>query len=457
MYNVNRSWSVRIVLLLALAEVAHGAMSLSLQDCDQMVRESNPAVLAARREVTSADAQKDQAFTHWLPNVGVMAGAFAAKDPLVNYKSSGGNLPVYNGDPSTIGSATQYAYMPSGSMAMMEKMGFAALSVVQPLYMGGRIVNANRLATVGGQVARLQYQSVERSEMLAARKNYYQLQSLAQTRQTLESQRKLLDTLRRDVGMAVRNGFATDRDTLEIALQQATVEKYVTDLDAGISLAEDALCLSLGKQCQKPLTLRDTLGPLQNPIALRKDHAAILGNRDESRLLDKSVEARRLQGELDRGEFRPQVLVGATAFATSDFDARPQENVALFASVALPLTGIWEGYHNSRSESAQLEKTQMDAQATKDRLALQMDKAWNDLDAAWRGVGLGQMRVERLRILLEDERLRYARGVGKVSDLVSAQAKLQEAEEQKTQASREYVQARDIYLDVTGRWPVENH
>ncbi len=457
MYNNIGNGKLCAAFLLVFSAVSHGAMSLGLADCDRLVRESNPAVLAARRDVASADAQKDQAFTHWLPKVGVMAGAFAAKDPLVNYKSSGGNLPVYNGDPATIGSATQFAYMPASSMTMMDKMGFAALSVVQPLYMGGRIVNANRLAAVGGQVARLQYQSVERSEMLAARKNYYQLQSLAQTRKTLEAQRQLLDTLRRDVGMAVRNGFATDRDTLEIALQQATVEKFVVDLDAGIALAEDALCLSLGKQCQKPLTLLDSLGPLENPDALRKDHGAILGNRDESRLLDKSVEARRLQGELDRGEFRPQVLVGASAFTTSDFDAHPQENMAVFASVALPLTGLWEGYHNSRSESAQLEKTQMDAQATKDRLALQMDQAWNNLDAAWRGVGLGRMRMERLRILLADERLRYARGVGKVSDLVSAQAKLQEAEEQETQARREYVQARDIYLDVTGRWPVENH
>lgn len=425
--------------------------TLSLAECTATARAQSAAVQQAKSGLEAAKAQQSQANTQWFPRVTANAFAMKSADYLVGVDNAGGNLPVYDGNMANLGTSGQYAYMPASSMQMLDRLGMADIAVVQPVYAGGRIQNGNKLATLGVDVARLQLAQSEKEAVLATQNRYYALVALQSTRQTLLSQRALLDTLSHDVGLAYRAGLATSRDTLELAHNRLTVDKFLQDVDAGIALAGRDLCHSLAMRCTGMVQLTDSLGPLQAPELLRLDHDQAKASREENQLLEKSVTAAELKGALDQGAFRPQVMVGADFFASSDFDSAPTRGAVVFALMQVPFSGFWEGAYHAKNSRATEEQSRVQAKDMQGMLVLQMDKAWNDLDAAWRAHGLAQHKEEQEAIALADARQRFAQGLDKAADLVEAQAKLQSAAEAEINARRDYLQARAMYLKVTGR------
>lgn len=430
-----------------------GQTTLTLAECVNAARTQSAQVRQATQQLQAAKAQKSAARTHWFPTVAAQATAFKSADYLVNIDNAGGNLPVYDGDVAHLAAASQFAYMPPSSMGLLDQMGVAMLTVVQPVYAGGRVQTGNQLADLGVDVARLQSSKTEKEVVIATLDRYHGLVALQATRATLKAQVDLMDTLERDVRQAYAAGFATSRDTLELAIHRRTVGKYLQDLDDGIMLAGQDLCRSLGNYCTGAVRLADTLGPLEEPLQLHMSHEATLERRDESRLLDKSVLAETLQGELDQGELRPQVLVGAALMGMSDFENTPTHNAFLFANVTVPLSGFWEGNYRAQANKAKTEKAEVEAREVKSLLLLEMDKSWNELNANWRALELARFRQEKEVQAFADARDRFAQGMDKAADLVSAQVKLQTAAESEIQARRAYLHSRAYYLKATGRAP----
>ena len=426
---------------------------LSLQECIRTAKEKSAGVREAGRSLDAAKAQEKQAFTKWFPSVSAQLTALKMDDYAVKMDNPGGNLPVYDGNMANLGTANQFAYMPASSVGMLDQLGMAQLTVVQPVYVGGQVHNGNQLASLGTDVARLQLEMAREDAVLATQDRYNTLLALEATRKTLVSQRDLLDTLAREVRLAFQAGLATSRDTLNLSHQSLTVRKYLEDLDAGIVLASSDLCRSLDNYCTPPLQLTDTLGPLSPPEALRVDHKATRAKRKESRLLEQSVRAEELKGELEVGKTRPEVLVGGALMSMGDFESSPTNSVVVFANVNVPLTGFWEGSYVSAQSTAKKERARIEADHTQDMLVLEMDKAWNDLDAAWRALELAQHKVGQERIAMSDARQRFATGLEKSSDLVTAQASLQSVAEAEINARRAYLHQRAVYLKATGRSP----
>ena len=79
----------------------------------------------------------------------------------------------------------------------------AMVTAVQPIFAGGRIINGNKLASVGVEAAEYQQVMAEQNSLIQVEKSYWLVVSLMEKRQTVASLETLLDTLSRDV----RSGF----------------------------------------------------------------------------------------------------------------------------------------------------------------------------------------------------------------------------------------------------------
>ena len=74
---------------------------------------------------------------------------FKFNDPLVKFDMPGGNLPVYDGNPANLSTATQFAYYPGVSLSLLDKITTGAIMATQPIFAGGRIYYGNKLAQLG--------------------------------------------------------------------------------------------------------------------------------------------------------------------------------------------------------------------------------------------------------------------------------------------------------------------
>ena len=134
---------------------------LSLDSCRALALQNNLTLKNAALDVAAAEEVKKQAFTKYFPNVSASAGGYYAAKPLFEYTIDDiGNA-----------SARQFLhnlYFEYGAamglpdrITLCENGVMTGAMLVQPVYMGGQIVNGNKLAKVGIEAAELKAQLTE--------------------------------------------------------------------------------------------------------------------------------------------------------------------------------------------------------------------------------------------------------------------------------------------------------
>ena len=174
-------------------------LELTLDDCRQMAMQNNTAVLNAGLDVAAAKARKQEAVAEYFPTVSVNALAFYAFDPLLEIGVTDilGKSDFSSSLENILSSyAAQYGFSPYYST--LKKGVTASVSVVQPLFAGGRIVTGNRMARIGLESASLQQEIKLRETSESVESAYWQIVSLEDKLACLADVNTLLDTIYRD-------------------------------------------------------------------------------------------------------------------------------------------------------------------------------------------------------------------------------------------------------------------
>ncbi|MBQ1781139.1 MAG: TolC family protein, partial [Bacteroidales bacterium] len=332
------------ILLMLLGCAAVSAQSLpmdscllSLDSCKALALRNNLEIKNAALDVEAAQEVKKQAFTKYFPNVSVMAGGYYAAKPLIEY----GIDDIGNAQARQWLHNLYYEYgaaigLPD-RISMCENGVMTGAMLVQPVYMGGQIVNGNKLAKVGVEAAELQGQLTEDRILQQVEEYYWLIISLQEKKKTLQQALTFLDTLRRDVTTAAEAGLVSHNDVLKVKLKWTEIYNNREKLQNGIRLATLALGQTIG-QDTGILILTDTIGEISEWQARWTDPGAAVMGRKEAQLLDRQVDAEELKKKMALGETLPHLTIGGTAsYGNLVFD-RFNANALAFATLQVPLT-----------------------------------------------------------------------------------------------------------------------
>lgn len=439
-----------LVLLLGTVAPALSQVALSLDSCRKITLACNPQIRNSRLVLEASEAAERSAFTAYFPEVSAVALGFRFSDPLLKFDVPGGNLPVYNGDPATLPQATEFAYSPGASIATVDHLYAGALTAVQPLYTGGRVVTANRLARLGSEVSEQKQLLSMRDALFQTEEQYWQIVALQEKMHTVEAYQQLLDTLLRDVRVAFDAGLVSYNDVLRVSLRQGELKMERLQLENGIRLASMALCRHLGMDFSSGLTPADTVPALEAPFGQYADPQQAVGARAEYRLALKNAEAGRLQRRLVLGEHLPQIGIGAGAFA---FDAQDEwsRRLMAFGTLSLPLSGWWGGSYRIREQRLKEQMAQNSADDTARLLRLELEKAWTGLTEAWQRIGITEEGLVQARESLKITSDHYRAGTVGIADLLETQALYRAASDRLTEAKCAYLIASAEYRRATDR------
>jgi outer membrane protein TolC len=240
-------------------------------------------------------------------------------------------------------------------------------------------------------------------------------------------------------------------DVLKVQLKKSEVLLNKSRLDNGLTLARMSFCRHVGLPLEAQPILSDSLVVGEAPANLRVSHAEALQGRSEYRLLELAVRTEKLQTRMTRGEYLPQVAVGA-AYQYLKFDEGDGRSLGLvYGSISVPISGWWGGSHELKKRK-QMERIAENNRLDKSELLLlQMEKAWQDIDDAYTQYLLSEQSKEQATENMTVNQDSYDNGLIAVSDLLEARALLQQAEEQLIDAKTNYLIQRTRYLQVTGR------
>ncbi len=416
-------------LSLAFAANANGQTRLyTLDECVNEALANNLSIQSSQNSITAAEHDKKEAFTNHFPTISAMGGGYIASDPLISI---------------AMGEAT---------MEALENGYFAGLSATLPVYAGGQITNGNRLANVGIEVAKLQHKSTQDQVRLQTEQYFWQIVMLKSKIETLDAVDKQLEALEGDVQNAVDAGVTNKNDLLQVRLKRNQMRSNRATVVNAVCVMQNLLAQQIGHAGDSIDIVVPALDSIpSSPEALACDHQAALEQTNEYGMLEQNVKAQELQRKMAMGKNLPTVAVGGS-LVLDKFDGLDDQQFGMgFATVSIPLTQWWGGSNNVKKQKLNEQNAQLSLQDNSQKLVINMDNTWNDLNTAYTQV---QIAIESIEQANENLRLQtdyYQAGTCTMSDLLEAQTLYANSRDSYSESIAQYeIKCRE-YLKATGR------
>ena len=226
--------------------VADGSV-LTLAQCRDLALANNKNLRRGAEQVRAAGYQKDEAFAAYLPSLD-FAGGYMYNQKKISMFDSDQFLPVktfnlekqgyefnlvkdpMTGKPIQVNGQyvpEQVAYLPKEALEYdIHNVFFGAITLTQPIFMGGKIVAMNKITNYAEDLAKTQLNGASKDVIYAVDAAYWQVVSLKAKQKLAESYVNLLDTLSHNVSLMIKEGVATRSDqlTVDVKLNSAQVD-----------------------------------------------------------------------------------------------------------------------------------------------------------------------------------------------------------------------------------------
>lgn len=433
------------VLVLLLCSMGLKAAPLTLDSCLRLAQENNPAIRRAELEVERAEQVRMQALTKFFPQVQATAVGFHALEPMVEVSLDDiGQASVRELLTLLYGQFGEALGL-GNTVSLFQHGVSAGVTAVQPVFMGGKIIAGNQLAKVGVEAAQLQEQMTRRDLLEEVEESYWLVVGLQDKRRTLEHVTLLMDTVEHIVAVAVQSGLALETDLMQVEMKRSELERQRILLESGLGLARRALAHSIGV---------DAIGEVESADVLREQPSvSASAERVEQQLLALKTRATELERTMTIADALPRVVVGASyGYGRTDVnilrDGMGGWNGALFAMVSVPLTGWWETGHRIKEKSIVVEQARLEQQDLMVKLGLRSEQARDEMLVAAMLVEQAERAVNLAAKRAHLSEVGYRAGTVSVTELLTAEVDLMQAENELTDARIAYRVRLRRYQDI---------
>ena len=455
---------MRNIVLIALCAItlATSGQVVTLDSCRNMALRNNKEIQQASLAIDKAGYQRKEAAAAYLPQFDLTAGyiynsrkvSLIKEDQMLPTKSFNLQTGTYDYnlviDPRT-GAPLQVdgQYVPS-TVALLPKSGLTynihslmggALTVTQPLYMGGKITAMNQITDLAEQLAREMHESKVEDVIYNVDAAYWQVVSLCAKQKLATSYVGLVQKLDDDVKAMVSEGVATRANQLavDVKLNEANVD--LTKVNNGVTLSRMLLAQLCGLPVNTMMTLadegRDELNLTLAPSSFNLDE--VYDKRHDIRSLELATKIYDQQVKVARSEMMPKLAAVAALHTTNPNSYDGFENkfgtaFSVGATFKMPLWH-WGGLSN-KVKAAQVEANvkRLELDDAKEKIALQISQAAFSYQEAFK-----TFEATKANLAQADENLRIAgiafrEGMGTVDEVLAAQTAWLKANSEKIDA-----------------------
>ena len=434
---------ISLILCSVCCGTAAAQGTYTLEQLKQLAVENNYNLRSARNAIEQSKEVQSEAFTKYFPQVSALGFGFQNNKPMIDY-----DIEL----PSVLAAIVPEGLIPA-NISLMKKGIYGSVSAIQPVFMGGQIINGNKLAKVGVQASELQLEASEDQVELTTEQYYWQMVSLKEKQQTLKAVLDMLTQLEKDVTNMVRVGAVNRNDLLQVQLRKGEIETAQLELDNGLATVSQLLAQHVGKTGESiDVTVPNgfAVGTVPElPFALRQDHQTALAATPQYRLLEKNVESHQLQHKLKVGQNMPSVGVGAS-YSYNDFFEK-SSSAMVFAAVQVPISGWWGGSHAIKRQKLALQDAQEQMEDNGQKLVIRMNNAWAAVETSHKKLLIAHDAIEQAEENLRLNKDYYRVGSTKMSDLLLAQQQYQQARDRYTDAFADFQTKQLEYRQATGQ------
>lgn len=423
-----RTKAISTIFLILITIIAH-SQDLSLDYCLTLATQQNLEILSSKQNILAAEEVKKQAFSQYFPRIEGSFIGYKPMHPLLelgieNIHNASLREQLYNlyfsqgaalGFPNTIDLA-------DGGLQI-------GITLLQPIFVGGQIINGNRLAHIGIEASKLQNKIKQRDLALQIEENYWLIKSLEEKEKTLIQAQKLINTLLYDIEGAIEAGFATKNDKLKIQIKQQELANGLLQIKNGKILATKALCNTLQINYSPQIQLTDSIPP-HTPILIKKQTEELVLHRPESKLLTLKENSIALQQKIELGKTFPQLIGGISTGYGNLLTTPYNYNLLAFLTLKIPISQWWESAHKHKQHNHLAQQASLETQHYIDQMGLEIEQLKLQLSETENRLDLQKMIVTDARNNYETAQMEYKVGKTTLTQLLEAETLYRQAIDQ---------------------------
>ena len=468
---------IRIKLLGIMAMVlgtGAGYAVVPLDSCRSMALRHNKEILIANQKIAAAQYQKDQAKAAYLPSIDFVGGymynqkniSLIEEDALLPTKTFNPATGSYDFnllmDPSTGKPVmvngqvvpTQVALLPKEAMTYDIHNVFAgALTLTQPVYMGGKIKAMNDITRYAEALATTMRNKAVEDVVYQVDAAYWQVVSLKAKERLARSYVNLLDTLNHNVEAMVREGIATKADALSVAVKLNEANVDMTKVTNGLALSRMLLSQLCGLPVNTTFTLADEdserLGE-QPMVATSYNMDDVYARRHDINALQLGVKIYEKKAKVAMSDMLPQVaLMGMYSVSNpNSFNGFKNKFGGAFsvgATLKIPLWHWGGNYNKYRVAKTEAVIQNLELENARDKIALQVNQASFKAQEAIKTYESTRSNLAKAEENLRMAQIGFKEGVMPVDNVMAAQTAWLKANSEVIDAQID-VQLCNVYL-----------
>lgn len=467
--------------------------ALSLDSCRALAISNNKELLISQEKINAAHYQKKAAFTNYLPNISASGGYMRSQREISilsgvqkeTLSGLGTNLsgpleqaaqiiarlhPEIAGQLPALGQSLIGALNDAGT-ALAEafrtdtrNMYAGALTLTQPLYMGGKIRAYNKITGYAEELARQQHSIGVQEIILGTDQAYWQVVSLANKKKLAEGYLALLQKLDGDVDKMIAEGVATKADGLSVKVKVNEAEMTLTKVTDGLNLARMLLCQLCGLDLSSRVTLKDEQKEDLNPDAIPAgniDINAVYATRPEVRSLELAAQIHKQKVKVIRSEYLPSIALIGSYMATNpsvfnSFEKKFKGMWNVGVAVSIPIWNWGEGIYKVKAAKSEARIAQYQLDDAKEKIELQVCQSAFKVNEAAKKLMMAEKNLEKAEENLRYATLGFEEGVIPASNVLEAHTTWLAAQSERIDAQID-VKLTEIYLKkATGQLSIEN-
>ena len=357
---------IKIILFSLIINVSLNlfAIDLSLSDCKMMALQTDEDMKIAENRLNQSSLDRGIAKTAYFPKFDINGGAF------------------YLTPNATMGSAMEI---------QMRGVYMAGISLTQPIYTGGKIIAANKLAKVGHDVSEEQLKAIRMDVIAEAEKSYWLYIAVLSKIDMIDAYMTQLDSIYDYTQTAYELGLTTNLNVNRVESRRSQLIYQKKQAESGADLCRMALCRIIGISESEPITPTESLEYFLRP------ETTFLGieNRPELNLARKNIEAKKLDVKMVLSDFLPLVglQIGWNAFGNLKMTTyTPLEDGSLYpftqstdyrgfvgaVSVSIPLFHWGEGYKKVKKAKIEVDNATLAFEKNRKLMELQARQTFNN-------------------------------------------------------------------------------
>ncbi|MBQ9184536.1 MAG: TolC family protein [Bacteroidales bacterium] len=424
MIHKSKILTTALAVVIASSAILSAQQRLSLEDCRRMALEGNLELKQTQTKIEMAGYDRKIALANYFPNISV-TGAYMHNNQdiaLINNDMSarlqglgtavGGKMnatmqSLQQAIMSNPALAQEYMSSPMWQLVMtqlgqtdiastigalgqeidksfhvdIENMFVGAISLQQPIFMGGKIIAANKIAALAEELSKSKYDISQRQLISDVDKAYWQIVSIAAKERTAEVYADLLHKMERDAQIAADEGMYTGSDVLQVKVKANEADMLLSKAKNGLSLAKMLLCKQIGLPLDSDIVLDDELSEdVARPVLpSEKSMDQVYADRPEIKSLELAGEIYDNKVKVVRADMLPHVALTVNYVLSNPnpyngFNKEWGGMLNAGVMVNIPIFHGFERLNKTRKAKAEASLYKLQLQDAKEMVSLQVSQ-----------------------------------------------------------------------------------